>query len=124
MHVALYHGGKQPTASLPQELFSRLQLVLCNNLRQSHIQTMSHKTLPPIPRQPEFHPTQQLNRDCYEEAPPSYRVSVQNPSTLDIPQRLERKLAQYNASENVWKRWLFEIISWTASAACIVSSEP
>jgi hypothetical protein len=31
-------------------------------------------------------------------------------------QRIERKLAEYNASENLFKRWLFEILCWLASA--------
>jgi hypothetical protein len=40
---------------------------------------------------------------------------IEKPS-LDLTQRLERKLAEYNASKNVFKRWLFEIVSWAASA--------
>jgi hypothetical protein len=32
---------------------------------------------------------------------------------------LEKKLAEYNASDNVFKRWLFEIASWAVSAACM-----
>ncbi|KAF1911259.1 hypothetical protein BDU57DRAFT_97498 [Ampelomyces quisqualis] len=35
---------------------------------------------------------------------------------LDFTQRFERKLAEYNGSENVFKRWLFEIICWLISA--------
>jgi hypothetical protein len=38
---------------------------------------------------------------------------------LDIIQRLEKKLAEYNASQNVFKRWLFEIVSWLVSAVCM-----
>jgi hypothetical protein len=38
---------------------------------------------------------------------------------LDLIQRLEKKLAEYNASQNVFKRWLFEIVSWLVSAACM-----
>ncbi|KAH7083226.1 hypothetical protein BKA63DRAFT_599261 [Paraphoma chrysanthemicola] len=38
---------------------------------------------------------------------------------LDFPQRIERKLAEYNASQNVFKRWLFEIGSWLISAICM-----
>jgi hypothetical protein len=53
--------------------------------------------------------------------PPSYRASVENKSSLGLPQRLERKLAEYDASQNIFKRWLFEIISLTLSAACMVS---
>ncbi|KAH3919101.1 hypothetical protein HBH56_028790 [Parastagonospora nodorum] len=37
-------------------------------------------------------------------------------SSLDITQRIERKLAEYNASQNAFKRWLFEILCWLASA--------
>jgi hypothetical protein len=38
---------------------------------------------------------------------------------LDLTQRLERKLAEYSASENVFKRWLFEILCWLISALCM-----
>ena len=37
-------------------------------------------------------------------------------ATLDFTQRFERKLAEYNASNNFFKRWLFEISSWLVSA--------
>ncbi|KAH7093057.1 hypothetical protein FB567DRAFT_487165 [Paraphoma chrysanthemicola] len=40
---------------------------------------------------------------------------------LDFTQRIERKLAEYNASQNVLKRWLFEIGSWLVSAICMGS---
>lgn len=39
--------------------------------------------------------------------------------TLDFTQRIERKLAEYNASQNVFKRWLFEILSCLVSACCM-----
>jgi hypothetical protein len=51
--------------------------------------------------------------------PPSYRASVRNDTSLDVTQRLERRLAHYNASRNVVKRWLFEIISVATSAICM-----
>jgi hypothetical protein len=60
----------------------------------------------------------------HEAPPPSYRASVRDEPSLDLTQRLERKLAHYNASESVCKRWLFEIISWTTSALCMVSLQP
>lgn len=40
-------------------------------------------------------------------------------NTLDLTQRLERKLAEYNASDNVFKRWILEVTSWMISAACL-----
>jgi hypothetical protein len=52
------------------------------------------------------------------QPPPSYRASIQEKPTLDFPQRIEQKLAQYNASQNIFKRWLFEIVSVTTSAVC------
>jgi hypothetical protein len=36
-------------------------------------------------------------------------------NSLDFTQRVEKKLAEYNASQNVFKRWLFELLS------CLVS---
>jgi hypothetical protein len=55
----------------------------------------------------------------YGTPPPAYRASVHGKTSLDITQRVERKLAQYNASENLFKRWLFEIISVATSAFCM-----
>lgn len=52
--------------------------------------------------------------------PPSYRASVLQTSSLDLSQRFEKKLAEYNASQNILKRWLFEITSLTISAVCMV----
>jgi hypothetical protein len=81
---------------------------------------MSHRLLPPIPIRPK---TQSFERCSYEEAPPSYNASEPASASLDIPQRFERTLARYNASDSIWKRWLFEIVSWATSAACIVSRD-
>ena len=39
--------------------------------------------------------------------------------SLDFTQKLEKKLAAYNASGNLFKRWLLEIISWIVSALCM-----
>jgi hypothetical protein len=63
------------------------------------------------------------NPDHYDSAslPPSYQLPGDDSTLLDISQRIEQKVAQYNTSENVLKRWLFEILSWTTSAICIVS---
>ncbi|XPS69558.1 hypothetical protein M3J09_001826 [Ascochyta lentis] len=60
------------------------------------------------------------HQPCFsrDEELPSYRASLHQKS-LDIPQRMEKKLARYNASQNVFKRWLFEIICWITSAACM-----
>ncbi|RYO72081.1 hypothetical protein AA0113_g1648 [Alternaria arborescens] len=48
-----------------------------------------------------------------------YASDDKDKRSLDLIQRLEKKLAEYNASQNVFKRWLFEIICWLVSAACI-----
>ncbi|KAJ8113489.1 hypothetical protein OPT61_g4394 [Boeremia exigua] len=80
---------------------------------------MSQKPLPPIPVQPNHHWAHRPGPVSYREAPPSYRASVQGPSSLDFTQRFEKRLAEYNASQSVIKRWLFEITSWTLSAACM-----
>ncbi|KAH4054783.1 hypothetical protein HBH70_046080 [Parastagonospora nodorum] len=54
-----------------------------------------------------------------EAPPPSYRASQCDGTPFDVTQRLERKLARYNASQNTLKRWLFEILSVALSALCI-----
>ncbi|KAF1911038.1 hypothetical protein BDU57DRAFT_108196 [Ampelomyces quisqualis] len=59
-------------------------------------------------------------KDVRENAPPPpYQVPGSSFASLDVPQRIERKLAQYNASSSVFKHWLFEIISWSTSAVYI-----
>jgi hypothetical protein len=46
-------------------------------------------------------------RTCHEKAVPS----------LKFTQRIERRLAQYNASQSICKSWLLEIACWMLSAA-------
>ncbi|KAF2449114.1 hypothetical protein P171DRAFT_342669, partial [Karstenula rhodostoma CBS 690.94] len=41
---------------------------------------------------------------------------------LDIPQRIERKFARLNASENPLRRWSLELACWTVSAVCMGST--
>jgi hypothetical protein len=41
--------------------------------------------------------------------------------SLDLTQRVERKLAEYNASQTLLKRWLFEVLSWSVSACCMAA---
>lgn len=43
------------------------------------------------------------------------------PAPLDFTQRIEHKLARYNSSQNICKRWLFEIACWMISAASLGS---
>jgi hypothetical protein len=61
--------------------------------------------------------------ECVEDdggvSRPAYQASVPTKASLDVTSRVERKLAQYNASQNVVKRWLFEIISVGTSAVCM-----
>lgn len=46
-------------------------------------------------------------------------VSTTDDKRMDLTQRLERRLAEYNASENIFKRWLFEMLSWLIAAICM-----
>jgi len=57
--------------------------------------------------------------NAHTTPPPSYRAWTQHKPSLDFHQRFERKLAEYNASQNIFKRWLFEIISVGTSAICM-----
>lgn len=49
----------------------------------------------------------------------SYDTDTIGKSSLDLTQRLEKKLAEYNASNSILKRWLLEIVSWATSALCM-----
>jgi hypothetical protein len=51
----------------------------------------------------------------------SFSTAEKKPRALDFTQRLERKLAEYNTSQNIFKRWLFEILSWSISALCMAA---
>ncbi|KAF1829796.1 hypothetical protein BDW02DRAFT_509094 [Decorospora gaudefroyi] len=42
-------------------------------------------------------------------------------NSLDFTQRIEKKLTEYNTSDNVFKRWLFELVSLFVSAACMIT---
>ncbi|KAF1952534.1 hypothetical protein CC80DRAFT_596615 [Byssothecium circinans] len=48
--------------------------------------------------------------------PPQYSEAKES---LDITQKLERRLARLNTSNSVLKRWMYEIISWSISALCM-----
>ena len=54
-------------------------------------------------------------------SPESLDPSENEKPALDFTQRIERKLAEYNASNNVFKRWLFEISSWMISACSMMA---
>jgi hypothetical protein len=64
------------------------------------------------------HPPQSPH-DHERDAPSPHASDDKDKRSLDLIQRLEKKLAEYNASQNVFKRWLFEIVCWLVSAACI-----
>lgn len=67
----------------------------------------------------------QSHTGTHDEAlPPSYQAFIHAKSALDLTSRIERKFAQYNASQNVFKRWLFEILSVTTSAICMGEEKP
>ncbi|CAI6323215.1 unnamed protein product [Periconia digitata] len=63
----------------------------------------------------------QPQQERAERASPSTVEAQRNQSSLDITQRLERKLAQLNKSDNVLKRWIYEIVTWTVSASCMAA---
>ena len=65
--------------------------------------------------------TQRRGRYRGQHTPGSRDSSEDAKSSLDLTQRIERKLAEYNASNNVFKRWLFEMTSWCISAACMIA---
>jgi hypothetical protein len=48
-------------------------------------------------------------------------VSEKPGRSPNIAQRIEEKIFRYNGSQNVLKRWLLELISWTISAVCMAA---
>lgn len=78
-------------------------------------------TIPP-PIAPPYQPCCSPSRRCAHHVErPSLDTATEEKKSLDFTQRLERKWAEYNASQNVFKRWLFEILSWLVSALCMAA---
>lgn len=76
------------------------------------------KALPPIPTFQRYNSTLTSHsalKHGYGSFPSPGKIS------LDFTQRIERKLAEYNASGNIFKRWLFELTCWLVSALCMGS---
>lgn len=46
---------------------------------------------------------------------------IKGTKPLDVTQRIEKKIAEFNASENIAKRWLFELICWMTSSVSLGS---
>ena len=63
--------------------------------------------------------TQRGSRYRGRHASASFGSSKDAESSLDFTQRIEKKLAEYNTSNNIFKRWLFELCSWLVSAVCM-----
>jgi len=69
----------------------------------------------PIPKFP------LVNIQRWQPIPDSLDSTKREESSLDFTQRIERKLAKHNASRNIFKRWLFDIMSCVVSASCMVA---
>ncbi|KAL6158611.1 hypothetical protein ACJBU6_02718 [Exserohilum turcicum] len=54
-------------------------------------------------------------------ASPTLDPPPEEGASLEFTQRIEKKLFEYNASKNVFKRWLFEMVSWLISASCMIA---
>jgi hypothetical protein len=66
-----------------------------------------------------YNPSQIQLNDCASVE--SSTTAFKKHGALDLTQRIEKKLAEYNSSQNVIKRWLFEILSWLVSAMCMAT---
>jgi hypothetical protein len=74
------------------------------------------------PRYPPTQPIPFSNSDNGTESPLSHTtIKTKQKTSLDFTQRIERKLAEYDASDNVFERWLFEILCLLISAACMIA---
>lgn len=58
---------------------------------------------------------------CHSSSTNSDKATTDEKTKLDLTQRLERKLAACNASETLWKRWLFETLSLLVSMSCMTA---
>jgi hypothetical protein len=69
-----------------------------------------HRPTTSCPRDHTSQPTQYVPAIVHGRSETTGNFSTTNKPSLDFTQRLERKLAEYNASENAFKKWLFEIL--------------
>lgn len=79
-------------------------------------QQSASSTCQPNSHCPRSPPQVQRHQNTKENSTPTM-----DDKPMDLTQRLERKLAEYNASQNIFKRWLFEILSWLIAAVCMGS---
>jgi hypothetical protein len=77
------------------------------------------QTIPTTPQSQISGPSAGSRRQYGGHTPDTFESTAKERSSLDFTQRLERRLAEYDASENIFKRWWFEIASWTISALCM-----
>ncbi|CAO2655607.1 Nn.00g044100.m01.CDS01 [Neocucurbitaria sp. VM-36] len=91
--------------------------------KKSHINTSrAHESPSPLPPQyGSTHTCSDFSPQYRHRTPQSTMLPEPKQESLDFTQRIERKLAQYNASQNVFKRWLFEMGCWLTSALCMVA---
>jgi hypothetical protein len=78
-------------------------------------------TMPTATRHQLPHISQQGVEHRLPYSPEPLDPSEKDKPSLDFTQRIERKLAKYNASDNVFKRWLFEMSSWLISACSMIA---
>jgi hypothetical protein len=101
------------SVQLVQATFSRNHLMLSTLSRDP-------SPAPPPYRSREF--PQPLHDSHGNLKLPEVTATSPEKRSLDFIQRIERKLAAYNSSQNVFKRWLFEILSWCTSASCMAAT--
>lgn len=71
--------------------------------------------------QPAYHSPRSPPNNQHQHSTKGTSPSFFDDKPMDLTQRLERKLAEYNASGNIFKRWLFEMLSWLIAASCMGS---
>jgi hypothetical protein len=93
-----------------------------NRHSQSYLHTNYRKMPSPVSLQQQRYagyPPRSLHIESASINPSS--TAKKEKGALDFTQRVERKLAEYNASQNLLKRWLFELLSWSVSAGCMAA---
>ncbi|KAG9187404.1 hypothetical protein G6011_05275 [Alternaria panax] len=85
----------------------------------SAVSAHAHGHIPTLPQYQFSRHSPQNAHNHERDASLSFAADEADEKPLDLVQRLEKKLAQYNASQNVFKRWLFETASWLVSALCM-----
>jgi hypothetical protein len=109
LNLEIPQPSSRPQTPLPPHI--RFRQNAFSPLSPRHIRTKRSLGLevPVVPSRPDINPI----------TPGTAEKAEDRSESSNLAQRIEQRLWKYSTSNNVVKRWLLEIISWSLSAACM-----